>query len=73
MYWQLTTEADLKQRHERLAAKERIRIAREAATWTQWPLASNSRRWNMVLPVKTPTPASPMAAAGVMVAGFNTR
>ena len=32
MYWQLTTEADLKQRHERLAAKERIRIAREAAT-----------------------------------------
>jgi DUF1680 family protein len=32
MYWQLTTEADLKIRRERLAAKERVRIAREAAT-----------------------------------------
>ena len=32
MYWQLTSESEIKARQERLAADERARIAREAAT-----------------------------------------
>jgi len=32
MYWQLTTKADLAARHDKLAAEERHRTAREAAT-----------------------------------------